>query len=212
MSYPRDEGEYILDTDACDVSIGAVWSQVQEGQEKVISYGSRTLNRAETNYCVTDKKLLALRYFVEYYRQYLLGRKFLVRTDHQALVWLFTLKEPKGRIWLEILSAFDFSIQHRPGNKHGNADSISRCPSPRECLCSEVDSLEYLKCGPCRKCIKRAVDMEGTMQFNWKSDQAKRMKSQINIEQWWQEAKLTRTIKIYELFNRNCIWTEIIST
>ena len=172
MSYPRDEGEYILDTDACDVSIGAVLSQVQEGQEKVISYGSRTLNRAETNYCVTDKELLALRYFVEYYRQYLLGRKFLVRTDHQALVWLFSFKEPKGRIarWLEILSAFEFSIQHRPGNKHGHADSMSRCPSPGECLCSEVDSLEYLKCGPCKKCIKRAVDMESTMQFNCKSD------------------------------------------
>jgi hypothetical protein len=41
------------------------------------------------DYCVTDKELLALRHFVEYYRQYLLGRKFLVRTDHQALVWLF---------------------------------------------------------------------------------------------------------------------------
>lgn len=164
MSYPRDEGEYILDTDACNVRIGAVLSQVQEGQEKVISYGSRTLNRAETNYCVTDKELSALRYFVEYYRQYLLGRKFLVRTDHWALVWLFGLKEPKGRIarWLEICSAFDFSIQHRPGKKHGNADSMSRCPSPGECLCSEVDSMEYLKCGPCKKCIKRAVDMEST--------------------------------------------------
>jgi hypothetical protein len=85
----------------------------------VISYGSRTLNRAETNYCVTDKELLALRYFVEYYRQYLLGRKFLVRTDHPAPVWLFSFKEPKGRItrWLEILSAFDFSIQIKGNNK-----------------------------------------------------------------------------------------------
>lgn len=47
---------------------------------------------------------------------------------------------------------------------------MSRCPSPGECLCSEVDSMEYLKCGPCKKCIKRAVDMESTMQFNCKSD------------------------------------------
>jgi hypothetical protein len=130
MAYPEDEGEYILDTDACDVSIGCVLSQIQDGREKVISYASRALNKAEKNYCVTDKELLALRNFIEYFRQYLLGRKFLVRTDHQALVWLFSLKEPKGRIarWLEILSAYDFTIEYRPGVKHGNADSISRCP------------------------------------------------------------------------------------
>ena len=71
MAYPRDEGGYILDTDACDVSIGAALSQIQDGQEKVIAYGSRKLNKAETNYCVTDKELLALRHFVEYYPQYL---------------------------------------------------------------------------------------------------------------------------------------------
>jgi DNA-binding IscR family transcriptional regulator len=38
MAYPRDEGGYILDTDACDVSIGTVLSQIQDGQEKVIAF------------------------------------------------------------------------------------------------------------------------------------------------------------------------------
>jgi hypothetical protein len=51
------------------------------------SFKRRTLNKAERNYCITDKELLAVRYFIEYYRQYLLGRKFCVRTDHQALTW-----------------------------------------------------------------------------------------------------------------------------
>ena len=165
MAYPLDDGEYILDTDASDVGIGAVLSQIQDGQEKTIAYGSRTLNKAERNYCVTDKELLALRYFVEYYRQYLLGRKFIIRTDHQALVWLFSLKEPKGRIarWIEILSSYDFTILHRPGKKHGNADGMSRCPLPNECLCAEVDTLECLKCGPCKKCVKRSKDMESLL-------------------------------------------------
>ena len=100
MAYPADEGGYILDTDACDVSIGAVLSQVQGDRERVIAYASRTLNLAEKNYCVTDKELLAVRYFMEYFRQYLLGRTFLIRTDHQALVWLLSFKEPKSRIAL----------------------------------------------------------------------------------------------------------------
>ena len=167
VAYPNDDGEYILDTDASDIGIGAVLSQIQNGQEKVIAYGSRTLNKAEKNYCVTDKELLALRYFIEYYRQYLLGRKFLVRVDHQPLIWLFSLKEPKGRIarWIEILSAYDFSILHRPGKKHSNADSLSRCPQEK-CLCAEIDTLECLKCGPCRKCVKRAMEMESTLVEN----------------------------------------------
>ena len=127
------------------------------------SYGSRTLNKAERNYCITDKELLAVRHFTEYYRQYLLGRHFLIRSDHQALTFLFKMKEPKHRIarWIEILSAFDFSIEFRKGSGHGNADALSRCPNPWNCECSDIDNLEILKCGPCAKCKKRFDEMRG---------------------------------------------------
>jgi uncharacterized protein (DUF1786 family) len=54
---PEDHGDFILDTDACDSSIGAVLSQMQDGRLRVIAYGSRTLNKAEKNYCITDKEL-----------------------------------------------------------------------------------------------------------------------------------------------------------
>ena len=164
MAYPSSEGLFILDTDASDHSVGAVLSQVQGNYERVIAYGSHALNKAERNYCVTDRELLAVKHFVEYYRQYLLGRKFLIRTDHQALRWLFSLREPKARIarWIEILSAFHFEIEYRPGQKHGNADALSRCPEPQQCRCSmEVPDL---KCGPCSKCRKKSA----VMQSSWK--------------------------------------------
>ena len=162
----ENKGTYILDTDASDYAIGAVLSQEQDGQEKVISYGSHMLGKSERNYCVTDKELLAVRFFIEYYKQYLLGREFIVRTDHQALVWLFSLKELKGRIarWIEILSQFNFSIQYRPGKKHRNADALSRmCIDPKNCNCAleEIDYAEPLplKCGPCKKCTKRTQEI-----------------------------------------------------
>lgn len=121
MAYPKDQGTYILDTDASDNAIGAVLIPKQDGRYKVIAYRSGTLNKAEANYCVTDKELLSIRYFVEYMysHQYLLGKRFIVRRDHQALVWLFKLREPKGRIarWIEILSQYDFSVEYRPGTK-----------------------------------------------------------------------------------------------
>ena len=164
MGFPKDEGTFTLDTDASDTTIGAVLSQEQEGQIRVIAYGSRTMNKAERNYCITDKELLAVRYFTEHYRQYLLGRRFIIRTDHQALKWLFSLKEPKGRVarWLEILSSFNFEVEYRPGARHGNADTMSRFCNPRDRDCSDQDNLEYLKCGPCNKCHKRAIDMDSS--------------------------------------------------
>jgi hypothetical protein len=160
MAYPCELGKYILDTDACDFGIGAVLSQTQDGKQRVIAYASRSLNKSERNYCVTDKELLAVLYFIQYFRYYLLGRKFLVRSDHQALRWLFNLREPKGRVarWIEILSAYDFEVEYRPGKQHSNADGMSRCPNPRDCVCSEQG--DELKCGPCKKCIKRADEMQ----------------------------------------------------
>ena len=168
MAYPQENGEYILDTDASEYGIGTVLSQIQDGKERVIAYASRSLNKAERNYCVTDRELLAVRYFTDYFRHYLLGRHFLVRSDHQALRWLFTLKNPKDRVarWIEILSAFNFSVEYRPGNKHGNADGMSRCINPKDCQCPDQDNLEDLKCGPCKKCKRRASAGEDPLRTN----------------------------------------------
>ena len=156
MWYPLNEaGCFILDVDASDIGIGGVLHQEQNGQEKVIAFASRALNKAEKNYCSTEKEPLAVRYFIEYFLQYLLGRRFLVRSDHQALVWIFRLKEPCGKVarWLEILSQYDFAVEYRQGKKHGHCDALSRCENPRDCDCPEQDTSEPLKCGPCRKCI-----------------------------------------------------------
>src|SRR6188768_3179422 len=85
LPMPKDEGEYRLDTDASNEAIGAVLSQVQDGEERIIAYASRTLSGPEKNYCVTRRELLAVIHFMKQFRTYLLGREFLVRTDHAAL-------------------------------------------------------------------------------------------------------------------------------
>jgi len=88
LAMPNDADPFLLDTYACDVSIGAVLSQVQNGVEKVIAYASRSLSKPERNYCVTRKELLAIVCYTKTYRQYLLGRQFVIWTDHSALQWL----------------------------------------------------------------------------------------------------------------------------
>lgn len=85
--------------------------QKQDGQDWVISYGSRSLTKAEQNYCATHKEILALVYLIKHCRSYLLGHPFTVRTDHAALKWL---KEPKGQLarWLELLQEYEFITEH----------------------------------------------------------------------------------------------------
>jgi hypothetical protein len=135
LGYPNKEGGFILDTDASGCSIGCVLSQLQEGVERVIAYGSKKLSKSERNYCVTRRELLSIVWFMEHFKHYLIGRPFLVRTDHNSLRWLFSFKEPEGQVarWLERLSAFNFKIEHRPGIRHGNSDALSRIPCQTPC-------------------------------------------------------------------------------
>ena len=76
LSYPMPEGDFILDTDASGEGIGAVLSQVQDADEKVLAYASRKLSKPERNYCVTRKELLAVVVYLKYYKQYLYGRSW----------------------------------------------------------------------------------------------------------------------------------------
>ena len=128
LAYPNQTDPFVLDTDASDVAIGAVLSQRQGEHERVIAYGSRALTKEERNYCVTRRELLAVVHFVEAYRYYLYGRRFVVRTDHSSLRWMLQQKEPRDQLarWIQRLSVFQFDIEHRPGKKHGNADGMSR--------------------------------------------------------------------------------------
>jgi hypothetical protein len=146
LSLPRDEGEYVLDVDASLVGAGAILQQYQDGSLRVIEYASRTFNRAERNYCVTRREMAALIFGLRHFRQYLLGRRFVVRVDHMALTYYRKCREPTGQQarHLDFIAEFDFDCQYREGRRHENCDSLSRL---RPC---EADSGE-----PCKQCNRR---------------------------------------------------------
>ena len=60
LGTPEAEGYFYLDSDASDLGLGIVLSQIQDGEERVIAYASRTLTPQERAYCVTRKELLAV--------------------------------------------------------------------------------------------------------------------------------------------------------
>jgi len=97
LASPVDNGKYYLDTDASSTGLGAVLQQEQEGQIRVIAYASRVLSPAERNYCTTRRELLALVYGLKQFRQFLLGRRFVLRVDHSALVYLRRTPEVNGQ-------------------------------------------------------------------------------------------------------------------
>ena len=139
LSTPRSVGTYYLDTDAANSGLGVVLSQEQDGQERVLAYASRSLSLSERNYSITRKELLAVIFGLKRFRPYLIARKFVIRTDHSALQWLRKTPEPVAQSarWLAIMEEFSFTVQHRLGSRHRNADALSRRPSPcdeEECL------------------------------------------------------------------------------
>ena len=66
--------------------------------------------------------------FISYFRPYLIGQQFTLRTDHGALTWLLQFKDPQGQLarWLEKIQEYNFHIVHRKGQRHLNADALSR--------------------------------------------------------------------------------------
>ena len=132
LAYPDflSDEPFIVDTDWSQEpgAIGAVLSQVQNGQERVLAYGAKKLEGAEKNYSSNKGELLAVIYFLRYWKYYLSHRPFILRTDHEALKWIRTMEEPKGMIlrWQETLANFNFTTVFRKGTSHGNADALSR--------------------------------------------------------------------------------------
>ena len=85
----------------------------------VIYYASKTLDSAQGNYTTTEKELLAIVFALEKFRQYLLGTKVIIYSDHAAIKHLLTKKDLKSRLiwWMLLLLEFDIEIKDKAGKR-----------------------------------------------------------------------------------------------
>ena len=127
MKNPDFTQTFILQTDASNVGVGAVLSQGSE-EDRPIAYFSRKLLPRERNYSVVEKECLAVVLGIRAFETYLLGKPFVIQTDHRALQWLQRFKDKNARLtrWSLALQPYTFTVTHRKGCENANADALSR--------------------------------------------------------------------------------------
>lgn len=120
-----------LRTDALLQGLGAVLLQKGPDNElHPLAYASRTLTKAEKNYGISELEALGVVRSLGYMRHLIYGRPVNIVTDHAAICYLKTVKNPTGRLarWAIKLSEYDYSIVYKSGKTHCDADALSRNP------------------------------------------------------------------------------------
>ena len=116
---------YILQTDASELGLGAVLSQLEDnGEEHPVAFASRKLLPREKNYFIIEKECLAIVWSLQVFHVYLFGQKFIVETDHQPLSWLENTNQCLTR-WALGVQPYCLEIRHRRGSMNKNADGLS---------------------------------------------------------------------------------------
>lgn len=99
LSHYLPNKRFRLQTDASDIGIsGILYQEDDNGDIRIISLASRVLTQCESRYTTTEKELLAIIYCLVKFRMYLLGWKFEILTDHQALTFLLSTPYHNSRL------------------------------------------------------------------------------------------------------------------
>ncbi len=208
LIYPTTNDPFVLDTDASGTGLGSVLAQVKEGKEHAVAYFSKVFSRAEKQYCVTRRELLAIVASLKHFHHYIYGRHILVRTDHGALRWLLGFRNPEGQMarWLEIIGTYDLEIQHRPGRQHGNADALSRrpCDSCRHCELKESKVDEGNG-----ECVHRICAIDSATRTRATYPPWLRTWPKEELQEWQQNDPAISKILQWKAANRKPDWPEI---
>ena len=103
-------------------------AQRQNGSLRPVRFASWSFNPTESRWPTAHQELFAVKWALETFRHYLIGRKFKVITDHANLKFLASIAPQNSKLarWCLSLAEFDFQIEHRPGKENLVPDTLSR--------------------------------------------------------------------------------------
>lgn len=115
LSLPNFNELFIVETDASDVGVGAVLLQ----HDHPLAYFSKKLSLRMQRASAYVRELYAITEAVKKWRQYLLGRKFLIRTDQKSLRSLLdqVIQIPEQQYYLAKLLGYEHAIVYKPGKR-----------------------------------------------------------------------------------------------
>lgn len=131
LAHFEDEYPVFVTTDASLEGLSGILEQENpNGKRHPIAFASRKLKGGEKNFSTTELEMSAVVYALNYFKEYLIGRKITVFSDHSSLQYFKTMKNPSSRITKFIfkLLEFDLEIIHKPGSWNLAADCLSRYP------------------------------------------------------------------------------------
>uniref|UniRef100_A0A671VHH1 Uncharacterized protein n=2 Tax=Sparus aurata TaxID=8175 RepID=A0A671VHH1_SPAAU len=136
LTIPDPQRQFVVEVDASNEGVGAVLSQrsQQDGKMHPCAFLSRRLSKAERNYDVGNRELLAVKLALEEWRHWLEGAEhpFIVWTDHKNLEYIKKAKRLNSRQarWALFFNRFSFSLSYRPGSRNVKPDALSRLFDP----------------------------------------------------------------------------------
>lgn len=97
-------------------------------QNRPIAFYNKALSERSSQKSTYEKELMALVHAVLHWRSYLLGRKFVVRTDHRSLRHILhqQISSPSQQYWVAKLMGYDFDVEYKAGPTNTAADSLTR--------------------------------------------------------------------------------------
>jgi hypothetical protein len=124
LQLPDFQKQFVVETDACDLGIGAVLMQDQHP----LAFLSKPLSSSHQQLSIYEKEFLALLMAVERWRPYLQRGEFVIKTDHHSLSYLDdqNLQSPLQRKAMARLMGLQFRIVYRQGAENKAADALSR--------------------------------------------------------------------------------------